>query len=104
MRSILVELKHGFSIGDQTYKTLTLRQPRVADLIQAEQDISSKGGDIAFRAALIAICIERVADWDGVVTTKMISDLALTDYSILLEAFTGLDEEETQETKKDETC
>jgi len=45
-----------------------------------------------------------VADWDGVVTTKMISDLALTDYSILLEAFTGLDEEETQETKKDETC
>ncbi|MCX8749245.1 phage tail assembly protein [Snodgrassella sp. B3088] len=101
MRSVLVELKQGFKIGDQMLKTLTLRQPRVADLIAAEQTIPANGKEIAFRAALIAVCIENLDGYDGVVTQKMVTELSINDYAILFDALNTLENEETEETKKD---
>lgn len=101
MRCQVVELGEGFEINGEFFKTVTLREPRVADMLTAEQEAPENGKSLAFRAALIAACIEKVEGYDGMVTFKMIAGLSLTDFDLLLSTQSNLDEKGAKETKKD---
>ncbi|MGC0155534.1 phage tail assembly protein [Chromobacterium vaccinii] len=55
-----IPLKHGLKVGQHTYKSITLRAPKLGDLIDAEQDPPASNL-FAFRAALIAQVASQVA-------------------------------------------
>ncbi|UGA37596.1 phage tail assembly protein [Chromobacterium haemolyticum] len=38
MSTKTIPLKHGLKVGQSTYKSITLRAPKLGDLIDAEQD------------------------------------------------------------------
>ncbi|OSI20403.1 phage tail assembly protein [Neisseria sp. Dent CA1/247] len=100
MRTQVVTLKHGFKVAGEYLKDVVLREPRVSDMIQAE-NLVPNGGNIAFRTALLATCIDKVDGSDLPVTVAMIGELKLGDYNILVEAFGQLEAEGEDEAKKE---
>lgn len=100
MRTQLVILKRGIKVGDQFYKDVVLREPIVEDMINAEQ-VAKGGGQIAFRTALLSVCIDRVDGCDVPLTPKMLSQIDLPDYNQLLDVFDELQKQGDEDAKKD---
>ena len=100
MRTQLVTLKRGIKVGDEYHKDLVLREPIVEDMITAER-IATGEGQIAFRTALLSVCIERVEGCDVPLTPKMLSKISLSDYNCLLDEFDELQKEGEEDAKKD---
>ena len=100
MRTQLVTLKRGIKVGDEYYKDVVLREPIVEDMINAEQAAKSRG-EIAFRTALLSVCIERVDGCDVPLTPKMLSQIDLNDYNQLLDVFEELQKQGDEDAKKD---
>ena len=100
MRTQLVTLKRGIKVGDEYHKDLVLREPIVEDMITAEQ-LAKGGGEIAFRTALLNVCLVRVEGCDVPVTPKMLSQISLPDYNLMLDVFDELQQEGEEDAKKD---
>lgn len=49
MTTKIVLLKHGLKIGEQTFKKITIREPVLGDLLNAEK-VASPANPIAFAA------------------------------------------------------
>ena len=100
MRTQLVTLKRGIKVGDEYYKDVVLREPIVEDMINAEQ-IAVGRGEIAFRTAMLCVCIDRVDGCDVPLTPKMLSQIDLPDYNQLLDVFEALQKQGDEDAKKD---
>ena len=100
MRTQIITLKHGFQVGGQKLVDIVMREPVVADMMAAER-MAGNGGNIAFRSALIATCIDKVDGFDAPVTLNMIGELKLADYNLLVDGLSELEEEGEAEAKKE---
>lgn len=89
----IVTLKHGLSIGKNTYKTLTLKKPYLGEMMEAEESAHPSKKPIAYRVALAAAVLDRADDFTGPFTTSMLKPLTPSDWLLVSDA---LDEFETE--------
>ena len=101
LRSQVIELSNGFQVDGNFFKTVTIREPRVSDLLNAEEEMPANGKTVAFRTALIAACIDKVDGYDGMVTFKMVAGLSIVDFNALTDALAELEDQGSRDTKKD---
>ncbi|MGY8624163.1 phage tail assembly protein [Chromobacterium violaceum] len=89
MSTKTIPLKHGLTVGQNTYKSLTLRAPKLGDLIDAEQDAPASNL-FAFRAALIAQVAVSADDFTGPFSLGMLRDLEPEDFNLLTDGLNAL--------------
>ena len=91
--TLTVDLKIGLPIGNKKAKKITLREPLLADMIDAESQIDGNGFDtpIAYRSALLCALITHVDGEQMAVTPEMLSRLKPCDYQILVRHMSALE-------------
>ncbi|WP_274570670.1 phage tail assembly protein [Neisseria leonii] len=92
MRTQVITLKHGFSVGGKAYQDVVLRAPNLGDLMAAEDDAPAYN-PISFKVALCCRCIEKLEGADVPVTMGMMRALQPADWQILSKAMDDWDQE-----------
>lgn len=87
-----ITLKFGLKVGENTYKTLTLREPITADLLDAE-DIAPVTKRLRYNAAVIAKTLESADDFKGPFSMGMLGKLKPCDFNALQDAMHELEAE-----------
>lgn len=83
-------LKFGLKIGETLYKDFTLREPVMADYMDAEDEAPSDK-QFAFDLALLAQLTE-IKGFDGVLTVALLGRLKPADFAILRRALREMSE------------
>lgn len=92
MTTKIVLLKHGLKIGEQTFKKITIREPVLGDLLNAEK-VASPANPIAFRCAIIIECIDALDGQALPLSIDLLKSMKTVDYNSLSEAIGDFDDE-----------
>lgn len=87
-----ITLKFGLKVGENTYKTLTLRAATTGDILDAE-DIAPIHKRQQYNAALILKTLESADDFKGPFSMGMLRKLEPCDFNALQEGMYALEAE-----------